>query len=96
MKQETKKDLDNLVKEIERDSRNSVLDELNDKLLNKLRGYNNILNSSEAWNIYLNAYGHKWEILRDLRNRLQAKERLIEEIGGMIYEIRYNERRNEI
>lgn len=96
MNQETKKDLDNLVKEIERDSRNSVLDELNDKLLNKLRGYNKTLYSSEAWNIYLNAYGHKWEILRDLRHRLQAKERLIEEIGGMIYEIRDNERMNEI
>lgn len=96
MNQETKKDLDNLVKEIERDSRNSALDELNDKLQNKLRSYNNILNSSEAWNIYLNAYGHTWEKLRDLRYRLLAKERLIEEIGGIIYEIRYNERTNEI
>ena len=96
MNQETMKDLVNLVKEIERDSRNAVLDELHDKLLNKLRGYNNILNSTEAWKIYLNAYGHKWEILRDLRYRLQAKEGLIAEICEMIYKIRYNERMNEI
>ena len=96
MNQEKIDDLVNTVKTIEKEAKLSILDELNDKLLNKIRGYNNILNSSEALNIYLNAYGYKWEILRDLRYRLQAKERLIEEISGMVYEIRYNERKNII
>ena len=59
--------------------------------MNKLNVYDNLLNSREAFNTYLNTYGEKFDRMRELRNRLRSKELLIEEIAGMIENIRYNE-----
>lgn len=91
MENERIEELVNTAKAIEKDARFSALDEVRFKLFDKLRFYQNLLYSKEAWAIYLNSTEPKWEELRKLRYSLYAKERLIEEIGGMVYEIQHNE-----
>lgn len=91
MKQENIEELVNMVKTIERKARLSALDEINDKLSKIGNFYRNVLDSNEAENIIYSTYGKRFEKMQRLRESLLTKERLINEIGGMIWEIKYNE-----
>ena len=95
MNQEKIEELVNTAKAIERTARLSAMDDINTKLSNKLRLYKNLIYSDEAINIYFSTYGKKYQRLCELRRSLQTKERLLEEIGGMIWEMRYNEITNK-
>lgn len=91
MNHKLKENVFNFISSIERNAKLSVIDEIENRLMNKLKVYNNLLYSREAEHIYFQVYGKKWEKMRELRYRLQAQERTIQEICGMIGEIRYNE-----
>ena len=80
-----------MIKTIERKARLSALDEINDKLSKIGNFYRIVLDSNEAENIIYSTYGKRFEKMHRLRESLLTKERLIEEICGMIWEIKYNE-----
>lgn len=91
MKQENTDELANMVKTIERKARLSAMDEINDKLSKIGNFYRIVLYSNEAQNIFYSTYGKRFEKMNRLRESLLTKERIISEIGGMIWEIKYNE-----
>lgn len=95
MNHELKENFFNFVNAVENTAKLSVIEEINKRLWSKLKAYNNLLDSSEACHIYLNTYGKKSERMRELRNSLRAKKLLIEEIAGMIYDIKDNETPNK-
>lgn len=95
MIQEKIEDLVNTAKAIERTARLSAMDDIDTKLSNKLRLYQNLLYSNEAINIYFSTYGKKYIKLCELRRSLQTKEHLLLEVCGIIEEMKYDEKMNK-
>lgn len=73
-----------------REARINALDEALDVINGVKEGYDALLGSPEAWNIYMHSHGERFMKLNAKRQSLREKSHLLSSIVGDIYRLRYN------